>query len=100
MFGVAHNLAFTHRNQAYDIRDMSLQLGVHYVIKGNVRPAQERVRVASQLIDAVTTGLIFAENFDAPLDPQLEVQSQSAKAIVAALAAQIDGAKSARAQTG
>ncbi|MEH6725626.1 MAG: winged helix-turn-helix domain-containing protein [Hyphomicrobiales bacterium] len=99
LFVVARNSAFSFRNQPTDIRQTSRQLGVRYVVEGSVRTAPGRVRVTAQLIDALKGGHVWAENFDGPLDQHFDLQAKIVRAIVTALAPQIDAAENAHIRT-
>lgn len=103
LFVVARNSAFSYRDQPDDPHRVARDLGVRYVVKGSVRTASDRVRVAAQLIDTTSGRHVWAENFDNRLDSQLDVQNQISRAVVTALVPQIDAAENKRiriAQTG
>lgn len=95
IFVVARNSAFSYRNQPTDIRQISRELGVQYVVEGSVRARSDQIRVTAQLIDARNGGHIWAENFDSRLDHHFDLQTVIASAIVTALAPQIDAAEGA-----
>lgn len=99
LFVVARNSAFSFRDQAMNIRQVSRQLGVRYVVEGSVRTAPGRVRVTAQLIDALNGGHVWAENFDGPLDQHFDLQARIVRAIVTALAPQIDAAENIHIRT-
>ena len=48
---IARNTSFTYKGQAVDVKQVSRELGVHYVLEGSVRKAGNRVRITGQLID-------------------------------------------------
>ena len=48
---IARNSSFTYKGRTVDIKEVTRDLGVRYVIEGSVRRAGNRVRVAAQLID-------------------------------------------------
>jgi adenylate cyclase len=54
LFVIARNSSFTFRGKAIDVRTVSRELGVRYVLEGSVRRAGNRIRVTAQLIDATT----------------------------------------------
>src|SRR5260370_349156 len=64
MFVISRNTAFTYRNKAVDTKQIGRELGVRYVLEGSVRRSGDRLRVSSQLIDAVTYAHLWAERFD------------------------------------
>lgn len=96
LFVVARNSAFVYRQMPRDLRVISRELGVRYVVEGSVRATPERVRVTAQLIDATTGGHVWAENFDRDLAGHFDTQARVARAIVTCLAPQIDRAEAER----
>ena len=54
LFVIARNSSFTFKGKAVDIKEVGRRLGVRYVLEGSVRKASGKVRIAGQLIDAVT----------------------------------------------
>ena len=49
LFVIARNSSFTFRGKAVDVRFVSRELGVRYVLEGSVRRAGNRIRVTGQL---------------------------------------------------
>ncbi len=86
---VARNSTFTYKGQAVDVRQVSREQGVRYVLEGSVRKEGNRVRVTAQLIDA-TTGLhLWAERYDRELADVFAVQDEIVREIVTALDVQL-----------
>src|SRR5262245_21975514 len=54
LFVIARNSSFQYKGKAVDIRLVGRELGVRYVVEGSVRRSGDRIRVATQLIDAAT----------------------------------------------
>jgi tetratricopeptide (TPR) repeat protein len=98
LFVIARNSSFTYKGKPIDIRQVSRELGVRYVIEGSVRKAGSRVRVSAQLIDALTGNHLWAERFDRTMDDIFAVQEEVTRAIVGAVAPEIDQAEIAVAQ--
>ena len=86
LFVIARNSSFTFKGKNVDVRDVSKNLGVRYVLEGSVRKSGNRVRITSQLIDAETGGHLWAERFDRDLTDIFAVQDDVTQQIVAALA--------------
>jgi len=61
LFVIARNSSFTYRGRSVDVKQVSRELGVRYVVEGSVRRAGERVRISAQLIDAETGNHVWAE---------------------------------------
>src|SRR6056297_3916359 len=99
LFVVARNSAYVYRDAPRDLRRISRELGVRYVVEGSVRAGADRVRVAAQLIDAVRGGHVWAESFDRDMADHFDTQARVAQAIVTCLAPQIDRAEAERIRT-
>ena len=66
------------------------------MLEGSVRRAANRLRITGQLIDSLTGNHIWAERYDRVLEDVFEVQEEVTRAIVAAIAPQIERAEIAR----
>lgn len=82
---VASDSSFAFKGRGSDPQVISQHLGVHYVVKGSVRRADDQVRVSVQLIDARTNHHIWAEKFDREVDNVFELQQEVAESISAAI---------------
>jgi TolB-like protein/Tfp pilus assembly protein PilF len=86
---VARNSTFTYKGRAVDVKQVSREQGVRYVLEGSVRKAGSRIRVTAQLIDA-TTGLhLWAERYDRELEDIFAVQDEITREIVVAMDVQL-----------
>ena len=90
---IARNSAFQYKGKAVDIRQIGQELGARYVLEGSVRRSGDRIRIAAQLIDAVTGAHRWAERYDRELVDVFAVQDEVARAIVAILAAHVKRAE-------
>ncbi|MCA9312352.1 MAG: hypothetical protein KDA21_14155, partial [Phycisphaerales bacterium] len=52
-------------------------LGVAYVVRGNVRDDTDHVRVSAQLFDAATGQVVWTGDFDRPSSPESLIRAQS-----------------------
>jgi adenylate cyclase len=85
LFVIARNSSFTFKGKNVHVQEVSKSLGVRYVLEGSVRKSGNRVRITSQLIDAITGGHLWAERFDRELTDIFAVQDDVTSQIVAAL---------------
>ena len=84
LFVIARNSAFTYKGQPVNVRTVSRELGVRYVVEGSVRRAGQRVRVVAQLIDALSGEHIWAEKHDRIFEDIFDLQEEVTRAIVTA----------------
>ncbi len=89
LFVIARNTVFTYKNRAVDVKQVSRDLGVRYVLEGSVRKAGDRVRINTQLIDANTGGHVWAERYDRELGDIFALQDDVTRKIVSALALEL-----------
>jgi len=75
------------RGSDKSIPEISLELGVGYVVEGGVQRAGTNIRVNAQLIDAENDQHVWAETFDRELSTEnlFAIQSEIARAIATAL---------------
>jgi adenylate cyclase len=72
-----------------DVRQVGQDLGVRYVLEGNVRKDGERVRVTAQLVDANTGHHLWAERYDRDLKDIFAVKDKITKKVITALQVKI-----------
>jgi adenylate cyclase len=82
---IARNSSFVYKGQAVDVKQVSRELGVRYVVEGSVRKAGDRVRISAQLIDAATGAHVWAETYDRELRDIFAVQDEITQAIVGSI---------------
>ena len=98
LFVIARNSSFTYKGKAVDVRTVGKELGVRYVLEGSIRRSANRIRVTAQLIDALSGKHIWAEKYDRVLEDIFEVQEELTRAIVGAIAPQIESSEMAMAK--
>ncbi|MCV3241002.1 adenylate/guanylate cyclase domain-containing protein [Mesorhizobium sp. ZC-5] len=85
LFVIARNSSFAYKGQAPDIRKVSRELGVRYVLEGSVRRFASRIRINAQMIDGTTGGHLWAERYDRDIEDVFAVQDEVTRTIVNAL---------------
>jgi len=85
LFVIARNSSFTFKGRAVDIKEVGRRLGVRYVLEGSVRKASGKVRIAGQLIDAVTGAHIWADRFERDMTDVFALQDEITVAVVSAI---------------
>ena len=96
LFIIARNSTFAYKGKPVKIQQVAEELGVHYVLEGSVRKAQERVRINAQLIDATTGHHIWAERYDGKLEDIFALQDKVTQKIVKELAVKLTMAERER----
>ena len=85
LFVIARNSAFAYKGRAIDPRAVAEELGVRYLLTGSARRAAGRVRINTQLVDALSGDNLWAERFDRSLEDVFAVQDEVTARIVEAL---------------
>ena len=96
LFVIARNTAFTYKDRSVNVRDISSELGVQFVLEGSVRRSGPRIRINAQLVDAINDRHVWAAKYDRKIDDIFDVQDEITEAIVMAVAPEIRAAEIAR----
>ncbi|MBB3396934.1 winged helix-turn-helix domain-containing protein [Rhizobium sp. BK060] len=82
LFVASKNLSFSYRDKVDRLPDVALALGVHYVLSGSARVSGHELRLTTELVDARTGGIIWAERFDRHFGQIFAVQDEITTAVV------------------
>jgi len=96
--GQASSNAFRDRSRAS--REIAGELGVSSLLDGNVRVAGGAIRIAVELIDGQSGFSKWSRSFDRSMTNLLQLQSDVAEAVSAALSAQLAGGEERRDRSG
>ncbi|WP_353218050.1 TIR domain-containing protein [Sandarakinorhabdus sp.] len=83
------------RTRAEDARTMASQLGVAFLLDGNVRRAGDTVRVSAELIDGRSGFSQWSEQFERPIADVFAVQDEISAAVVSAITSKMGGESTA-----
>jgi TolB-like protein len=96
LFVIARNSSFTYKGQAVDLKQVSRELGVRYVLEGSVRKAGGRIRITAQLIDATSGTHLWADRFDGSLEDVFELQDKVASSVAGVIEPTLQAAEMRR----
>jgi TolB-like protein/Flp pilus assembly protein TadD len=85
LFVIARNSSFAYKGRPVDVKRVSRELGVRYVLEGSVRRAGKRLRVSAQLVDAVTGVHQWADRYDRKLGDIFAVQDEITRSVAGAV---------------
>ncbi len=80
---ISRNSSFTYKGKNVNLKEISEELGVRYVVEGSVRKGGNKVRITAQLIDATQDHHLWSNKWDRSLDDIFEVQDEVSSAIAA-----------------
>jgi len=95
-FVCARNSSFLYKGRSVDVKQVSRELGVRYVLEGSVRKSGSRARITAQLIDATTGNHLWAERYDRDLQDMFAIQDEITETVVATIEPQLYAAESDR----
>jgi len=82
---IARTSVMQYKNSPKRVADVGRELKTGTIIEGSVRKAANKVRITVQMIDAVTEGHLWAQNYDRQMDDIFAIQSEIAEKVAAAL---------------
>ena len=85
---IARSSTLRYASETADVREVGKELGARYVIEGSLRQAGSLLRVATQLVDAISGAHLWAETYDRPFrsDEIFALQDDLAPRIVSTVA--------------
>ena len=93
---IARHSTFTFKGKSVKVQQVSKELGVRYVLEGSVRKSGDKIRIAAQLIDALTGNHLWAEQYDRKLQDIFAVQDEITKNITTAMQVKLTQGEQAR----
>ena len=85
---IARSSTSRYANEAIDVRSAGKELGARYLLEGNLRQAGAKVRLAVQLVDAISGAHLWAESYERTFSPEavFELQDELVPRIVSTVA--------------
>jgi non-specific serine/threonine protein kinase len=93
----SHLAAARFQGSSVDLPAVASALNIRYILTGSVRHAKNRIRVSSDLTDAVSGVMLWSKTYQGGLEDIFEVQEDIARQIVSALGGELIRAGSERA---
>lgn len=87
---VGHHSSYALRGNEEKYRDLRDKLVADYVLTGNVRRSDNRIRIAARLTEAGTEGVIWADHYDRPFADVFTVQDEVAGIIASTLLGRVE----------
>ena len=98
LFVISRSSTFTYKHRAVDVKQVSHELGVRYVLEGSVRKASDRLRISAQLIEAEHGTHVWARRYERSLKRSFALQGPDHRLIAAALEPEISASERDRAR--
>jgi TolB-like protein len=94
---VSSRASASYRNKAWNPREVGRDLGVSYLLEGNVRRVGEHLRVTAQLVEAESGNILWTQKFDRPLSEIAALQDALVAEVAGHLTSQVEIAEQAQA---
>ncbi len=91
LFVIARNSTFVYKGKGVKVQQVAQDLGVRYVLEGSVQGSGGRVRISTQLIDALTGNHLWAERYDLDLKDIFAVQDEITMRILGGMQLKLTG---------
>lgn len=89
LFVVSRGSALGYGGRNIDVREISRQLGVRYILYGSVQRTNKTLRISAELSEAETAEVIFSERYEGDLSDIFAVQDRIALSVVRRIAPQV-----------
>ncbi len=96
LFVIARNSTFTYKGKSVKIQQVAEDLGVQFVLEGSLRKVGDRIRISSQLTDALSGYHLWAERYDRTAKDVFTIQDEITKNIISALQVKLTEGEQAR----
>jgi TolB-like protein len=90
---IASSATATYRKGARDLREIGRDLGVRYLLEGNLRRAGDDLRVTAQLVEAEDGDILWTQKFDRPLAELSGLQEALVTEVAAYLGVEVERAE-------
>jgi adenylate cyclase len=93
LFVISRNSTLKYRERAVDLAVTGNELGVRYILSGSIRRTDNRIRIAAELADAETLGVLWTDRVTGDLADLFAVQDRLTERVVQTIAPNIYGAE-------
>ncbi len=82
---IAANSTFVYKRRPVKVQHVAEDLGVRYVVEGSIQKSENKIRVNTQFIDAITGEHLWAERYERDMQDVFAVQDEITQKIVSTL---------------
>lgn len=85
LFVIARNSTFTYKGKPVEVKQVAEEQGVRYVLQGSIQLSGDRIRINTQLLDALKGHHLWAERYDRDFNDIFVLQDDITQNIMVAL---------------
>src|SRR6516165_2005146 len=82
---IGHASVFAFKSVAQDVRDVGAKLGAGTVVDGTVRKSGNRFKIFTEMLDATTGEVHWAQTYERPIEDVFAVEAEIAEAVARVL---------------
>lgn len=82
---ISRNSTFTYKGKPIDVKTVGRELGVRYVLEGNLQRSGHLVRVSGQLIETETATLVWADRYERTMGDIFSLQDEMTMSVIGAV---------------
>jgi TolB-like protein/Tfp pilus assembly protein PilF len=87
---VSGNASFNYNDTPKTPKQIGKELGVRYILEGNVRKLGGKMRIGAKLISADRENAIWSHNFDTTIEEIFDIQDEIVDTIVSAISGRVE----------
>ncbi len=96
LFVVARTSTFAYKGKDVPVRRVAEDLGVRYVLEGSMQRTNDRIRITTQLIDALSGYHVWAQEYDRDFNDILDLQDDINQRIMTEIEVKLTEGEKAR----
>ena len=96
LFVIAGESSFAYKDKQVKVNQIAEELSVRYILKGSTRLSEDKVRINTQLIDAVSGHHLWTERYDRDLKDIFALQDEITLNVVTSLQIELTEGEQAR----
>jgi adenylate cyclase len=96
LFVISKSSAATYKGKQIEIGQVAEEQGVQYVLEGSVQKAEDKLRITTQLIDALNGHHLWADRFDRQAKDIFALQDEIVKHVIVELQVELTQGAAAR----
>ena len=87
---VSGNASFSYKDKSKTPKHIGKELGVRYILEGNVRKLGQKIRIGAKLVAADRESTIWSHNFDTSIEDIFDIHDEIVDTIVSTIAGRVE----------
>ena len=96
LFVISKASAASYKEKPVDLKQVSEDQGVRYILGGSVQKADDKLRITTKLVDAVSGQYVWSDRFDGHTDDLFALQDEIVKKVIVELQVELTDGDNAR----